>query len=77
MSLKLISLDLKLDASTLVGKRIECSVIFNARDLFHTRGTPIPQLYVRSCLILKITDHVQGMSEQIEGLETLLFCSTK
>lgn len=42
--------------NTLIGKQVECSVVFNPRDLYHTRGVPIPQLYVRSCMMLSITD---------------------
>jgi hypothetical protein len=56
------------NVNTLLGKQVDCSVVFNPRDLYHTRGIPIPQLYVRSCMILSITDSgdvEHGKSEMV------------
>jgi hypothetical protein len=57
------------NVNTLLGKQVDCSVVFNPRDLYHTRGLPIPQLYVRSCMILRITDSgdvEHGKSEMVK-----------
>ena len=40
------------DYKTLVDKQFDCSVVFNARDLYRAAGTPLPQMFVRSCMIL-------------------------
>lgn len=58
-----------IDVNVLLGKQVDCSVIFNPRDLYHTRGVPIPQLYVRSCIILSISDNgdvEHGKSEMVK-----------
>lgn len=41
------------DYKTIMGKRLTCSIVFNARDLYHSSGLPCPQMFVRSCMILK------------------------
>lgn len=45
-----------IDYTDLLDKTIECGVIFNARDLYRSAGSPLPQLFVRSCMVLNITD---------------------
>lgn len=45
------------DYETLLNKQLQCSVVFNVRDIFYTRGhDPIPTLLVRSCIVLKVED---------------------
>ena len=45
-----------IDYKTLVDKQLDCSIIFNARDLYRSSGTPLPQMFVRSCMILNMSD---------------------
>lgn len=45
-------IETKIDYKTLVDKQLICSVIFNPRDLYRSTGTPLPQLFVRSCMIV-------------------------
>lgn len=45
-----------IDYLSLIDKSIDCSVVFNARDLYRSTGVPLPQMFVRSCMILNISD---------------------
>ena len=42
----------KVDFKTLIDKQFDCSIIVCARDLYRSAGTPLPQMFVRSCMIL-------------------------
>jgi hypothetical protein len=42
----------KVDYKTLIDKQFDCSIIICARDLYRSTGTPLPQIFVRSCMIL-------------------------
>lgn len=42
----------KVDYKVLIDKQFDCSVIICARDLYRSTGMPLPQLFVRSCMIL-------------------------
>lgn len=46
----------EIDPKELVGKEIECSIIFNPDHLRYDYGRPIPQIFVQSCIILDIRD---------------------
>ena len=46
-----------LEQDRLNNKSVTCSVIVSARDLYHATALPIPQLFVRSCLILSMTEN--------------------
>lgn len=43
------------DYKNLINKEIECSVIFSARDLYRSTGTPLPQMFVRSCIMFSVS----------------------
>lgn len=45
------------DHETLLNKQLQCSVVFNVRDIFYMRGhDSIPTLLARSCIVLKVED---------------------
>lgn len=46
----------KVDYHNLEDKTITCSVIFNPRDLYSSGSAPSPQLFVRSCMIMSVSD---------------------
>ena len=45
-----------IDYRDLIDKSIDCGVIINPRDLYRSTGMPLPQFFVRSCMVLNITD---------------------
>lgn len=45
-----------IDYKSLIDKQLDCSVVINARDLYYSGGMPLPQIFVRSCMILNMSD---------------------
>lgn len=41
-----------IDYKTLENKSFECGLVFCLRDLYHSNGMPVPQLFVRTCWVL-------------------------
>lgn len=54
-----------IDYKVLLDKQIDCSVVINPRDMYRSMGTPLPQIFVRSCLVLSVSD--SGEVEHAKG----------
>lgn len=61
--------EVPIDYKTLDGKEITCSVVVCARDLYHSQGLPAPQFYVRSCMVLNISD--KGSVDHVSKSESV------
>ena len=46
-----------LDYEKLEGKKLTCGVVINVRDLYRSNGTPVPQVFVRSCMVLAAAEN--------------------
>ena len=59
----------KIDPITLINKEIICSVIFHVSHLTHYDYLPVPQIFVRSCIILDITDEIENYHIEDEDIK--------
>ena len=48
--------EIPIDYKTLEGKELICGVVINPRDIYRSAGMPVPQLFVRSCMIMSMSD---------------------
>lgn len=48
--------EIPVDYKTLENKELMCGVVINPRDLYRSSGTPLPQIFVRSCMIMSMSD---------------------
>ncbi|CAN5700555.1 hypothetical protein BH23THE1_BH23THE1_29930 [soil metagenome] len=59
-----------IDYNTLLDKQIDCSVVVSARDMYRSSGMPVPQMFVRSCMVLSMSDNGEvehTRSEMVRG----------
>lgn len=77
-----------IDYKSLENKSFDCGLVFCLRDLYHSNGMPLPQLFVRTCWILSppsergsvdskqsavLKDFLQGANaEQLNTLMTMI-----
>jgi hypothetical protein len=65
-----------IDIKMLIGRKILCSVIIHPNYLICYGGTPQPEIYVRSCIILDIIEKIEDCHAEDEDIKQYIHKNT-